>query len=386
MKLACVFLVFLVVVGCGDSSPASGADAGVDAAQVVALDLNDVSVLVPLPTTEAPNGHLTASTVGDRGVLLPMDVYDAIPTFPVTTAESLRYNVLKVVAIRFDGCHRGTIASECEAQIRLVMQPVNTNGRARDASLHLFYSLSAGEFGEVVTRLREIKQMATVDLSGPLDVHPELLASGVDGDYGYALSDLVLTYAGEENLTRVTFFLRAPPVQETWFFGGFEREAGELEPMTIVGVGQGNQRVIRVTLEEGYEFAVDPAAIAPEDGRRFLSSEALDGASDEIRAATFASYLRVENPNHYGVDELPCAGCHLSTFVMNEAALRHGVDAADFPDDRFVSARNLELRGASSETASSLRAFGWFDTSPMISQRVVNESAAVLDDIEARFR
>ncbi len=34
---------------------------------------------------------------------------------------------------------------------------------------------------------------------------------------------------------------------------------------------------------------------------------------------------------------------------------------------------------------SSLRAFGYFDDKPMIANRIVNESAAVVDDLEKRF-
>ena len=52
----------------------------------------------------------------------------------------------------------------------------------------------------------------------------------------------MLRYAGEQNLVRVTFFLRAPPTTEVWFFGGLERDGeGILRVMNIVGVGRGGK-------------------------------------------------------------------------------------------------------------------------------------------------
>jgi hypothetical protein len=53
--------------------------------------------------------------------------------------------------------------------------------------------------------------------------------------------------------------------------------------------------------------------------------------------------------------------------------------------DAYKSKRDLGLRGQATLTPSSLRAFGWFKDQPMISVRVVNESAAVLDDLDKRF-
>jgi glutathione S-transferase len=53
--------------------------------------------------------------------------------------------------------------------------------------------------------------------------------------------------------------------------------------------------------------------------------------------------------------------------------------------DAFTSTHDLTLKGEAATTPSSLRAFGYFGKIPMISQRVVNESAAVVDDLEKRF-
>ena len=73
-----------------------------------------------------------------------------------------------------------------------------------------------------------------------------------------AQRELLLRHIGEQRLTRMTFFLRAPPVQEVWFFGGVERTDGAFVVMDIVGVGyraalQGTKLVVSA----GYSHQVE---------------------------------------------------------------------------------------------------------------------------------
>jgi hypothetical protein len=348
------------------------------------LGLNDVSVLLPLPVDGAAAGYLTPESAGMKGALLPRAIYDQVPSFPVVPADGLAYERMRVVALRFDGC--GGLPTDCHGEVRLVMQPIQDDGSARDSALHLFYRLTPQALAEVVDGLRALRAAAPeAPVDGPLDVHPSLVTQGVGGPYAQGLKALVLAHAGQENLTRVTFFLRAPPVTEVWFFGGLEPKDGVWSPMTIVGLGEGNQRVILSRVPNGHEFDVTPAATSPEDGRLFLSSEGTIEATDEQRARTMASYLRVENPKTWVPDQLPCAGCHLATYVTAHTRRTFGIDTSRAPE-RFVSAtRSLLLKGRAETTPASLRAFGWFGREPMIAQRTVNETAAVLDDLESRF-
>jgi hypothetical protein len=344
-----------------------------------------VSVLYPLPSSSLDEGYLRPKTTGARGELLPQEVFDAIPTFPVTPADGLVYSRMRVVALRFDGC--GGLPEVCAPEIRAVMQPINNDGSARDSALHLFYHLTKEEMGQVVEGLRALRALAPeAPVEGPLDVHPALAAQGASGPYGTALRELVLGYIGEQTLARVTFFLRAPPVNEVWFFGGFERKDGTMTAMNIVDVGPNAQRVMLSKAGSSYTYDLTPQGVKPEDGRAFYSSGAATFATEEERQATMASYLRVENPRRYVPDQLPCAGCHISTFVTAEANRKYSFDQTLFSEDRFTSpGRDLTMRGGAADNPSSLRAFGYFDRDPMIAQRTINESAAVLEDLAARF-
>ncbi|MBK9261043.1 MAG: hypothetical protein IPM54_14700 [Polyangiaceae bacterium] len=386
-------LLYLIVAGaglwgCGDAKGVNGSTTGGNVEpkpEPVPLGLNDVSVLFPLPSSFSDPSLLRPEDVGARGVLLPQEVFDTIPTFPVMPAEGLDYDRMRVVSLRFDGC--GGLPEVCKPEIRLVMQPLKGAGGMRDSALHLFYRLDDAAMRQVVDGLRALRSLAPEALvDGPLDVHPALVAQGALGAYGTELRKLVLEHIGDQNLVRVTFFLRAPPTNEVWFFGGFEREEGKMTAMNVVGVGTDPQRVILAKTDTTYEYDLTPLGIKPEDGHIFYSTAAADAATEDGRRATMASYLRVENPTIYVPDHLPCAGCHLSTFVTAEATRRFGIDPATFESDRYASSsRDLTLRGGAGENSSSLRAFGYFGTDPMIVQRTINESAAVIDDLETRY-
>lgn len=367
-------------------TPPPGLDGGAPDAPVVlpTLGLNDVSVLFPRPSSLEDLGYLRPEDEGARGVLLPREAFDAVPGFPVVPRDGISYARMRVLSLRFDAC--GGNGEACIPQIRLVMQPIGTDGGVRDSALHLFYRLSEEELPALIAELRRLRLLAPEVRDSPLDIHAALVAQGVEGAYGTALRELVLRYAGEQNFIRMTFFLRAPPTQEVWFFGGMERdEAGIMTVMNIVGVGRGNQRVIRPLVEGGYQFDVSPSATTPEDGTVLLTSASATAADDATRRAAMASYVRLENPNVYVPDALPCAGCHLAGFITAESERRFGLTSAQFPEDAFTSRFDLSVRGAALTTPSSLRAFGWFGEEPMIAPRTIHESAHVVEDIEQRF-
>lgn len=392
-------LLLTLLVGCAgstdgksggeDAHPAdSGAEGGGEGADGAAVDieplgLNDVSVLFPKPPTYAAPGYLLPSSVGAHGELLPRSIFEAVPVFGAVPADALTWPLLTVISARVDAC--AGPAGACDPELRLVLQPVEEAGRVRDSALHVFYSLDAAEMDALVAGLRGLRALAPeARVDGPLEVHPALVAQGVEGAYGEALRALLLEHIGADRIRRVTFFLRAPPATPVWFMGGFEVEGGALTALDILNVGPDTQQVILDQSSGGYLYDVNPPAGRPEDGALLLSSEAVAAASEGALAEVMASYLRVDDPLTYRPDDLPCAGCHLSTFVQHAAAEARGLSLGPTATDGFTTARDLSLTGGAAAEPVSLRAFGYFDETPMISQRTVNETAAVVDDIEAR--
>ncbi len=378
----------LLLVSCSSTTPAApptndAAAPPVDAAPArVPLGLNDVSVLLPIPASPAAPGALGPSDEGAKGPLLTRATYDEIPKFGVTPAQGLDFARMRVVAIRFDGCFPGP--NGCDPQVRLVFQPITDKGTTLDSALHLFYRLKPEDLAPIVAELRRLRTLAPELKDAPLDVHAGLAAQGLDGPYGRALRALVLRYAGDQTFIRMTFFLRAPPREEEWFFGGFDRIDGKLAKLDIVGVGKANQRVNRPLVADGYLFTLTPSPRVPEDIDALLSSDKAKAATPEARLAALGALARIENPANYGPDQLSCAGCHLATHLGEATRKAHGLDVTKQPD-AFKSARDLSRVTESGTEPSSLRAFGYFDGRPMISNRVIYESAAVADDLDKRF-
>ncbi len=386
-SLLSLLVVLALPAACGTSTTSADApqaDAGTPDAEpaLPALGFNDVSVLVPIGKSPKSPGHLGQKDAGARGELLPQAVYDKIAKFGVEPDEGLDYARMRAVAIRFDGCFPAP--GGCEPQIRVVMQPITDTGTTLDSAIHLFYRLTEEELGAVVTSLRKLRALAPEQQDSPLDVSPALVAQGMEGEYATGLNELVTTYAGEQNLVRMTFFLRAPPVEDEWFFGGFARDGATMTPLDIVGVGKTNQRVNRPDTPGGYEYLHVPSPTKPEDITVLLTSAAAKAAAPADVEKALGAFARIENPQKYGPDQLPCAGCHMTTFATEYAKTNLGLDVAQQPD-AFKSTRDLTLRGEAATTPASLRAFGFLGAKPMIAKRVVHETAAILDDLEKRF-
>ncbi|MBL0195267.1 MAG: hypothetical protein IPQ09_13730 [Myxococcales bacterium] len=376
-----------VGAACSSTSapPAPPSPAETDAAVAPlapALGMNDVSVLLPLPSSPGAPGVLGPEDAGERGPLLPKATYDAIPKFGVTPAQGLDYARMRVVAVRFDPCFPGPAG--CDPQVRLVMMPITDAGSTLDSAIHLFYRLEEAELAPLVAELRRLRGLAPEVKDAPLDVHAGLAAQGLEGPYGKGLRALVLRYAGDDRFIRMTFFLRAPPRQEEWFFGGFDRVDGKLVQLNIVGVGKANQRVNRPIVPEGYSYELVPSPKVPEDIDALLTTEKAKAASPAAREAAVGALARIENPAKYGPDQLSCAGCHLATYVGAATRAAHGLDVSKHAD-AYKSSRDLTRVTESSTEASSLRAFGYFASRPMIANRVIYESAAVVDELEKRY-
>src|SRR4051812_12231257 len=81
-------------------------------------DLNDISILVPLPAVgeESMMLHPTSNE------LLPKAVFDKLQVLVINANPQDIYDRLMAVAIRIDPCfHEGS--SPCQHQVRMVWQP-----------------------------------------------------------------------------------------------------------------------------------------------------------------------------------------------------------------------------------------------------------------------
>jgi hypothetical protein len=232
------------------------------------LQMNDLSVLLPLPSSQQDLAQmLSASTPALGGALLPEAVY--------TPNGDLPYSQLQAVAFRLDPCfgHTGPITdpSLCENQLRVIFQPVDVidaNGGGivtQDAAVHAFYSITRAQLLEAVDELvaARVADVGSGDL-GPLAPNVVIASEGFGGKLAQAYNSIITKYAGTTNFVRFTNFILEELVAETpgqdppdggqfWTMNGFDIADGSATAMDIASLPAG-------TTDVGLSVATQPLA------------------------------------------------------------------------------------------------------------------------------
>ena len=370
----------------GDPEPGgAGGDAGSGGA-TAGFGLNDVSILFPLPETSG-DGLYRATDTGGYGELLPLDVFQAVGPIarkgcPDSTASGCEktesvattHPRLRVVGVRIDPCFPALGGTNCRSQVRFVMQPFDGAGFDDDA-LHVFYDLPKEDFDSLVSELATISRSVPKD--APLGVHPSLSQQGTNGAFAKALKAALFARVGGNRISRVTA-MEMTINAGGWSFRGFEFEHGSnATPIGVVGSAEHKQDI------SGFGDILPPTPIFPEDSPFSLlwgDAEQRELASDAQRKAAYDHALTIENPTKKTVDEESCVACHTAMSMRITAEQAFGLNSNGNPN-AFTSSFNLALtsRPEVRERANMLHAFSYRGADFGISQRTVNESAAVAE-------
>jgi hypothetical protein len=415
-----LFAVLLTLIGCGSSPGSVRIDAGRDAQEEPATDgppgraeidvgamvdgpdrdgapdaytpresrrlgMNDVSMLVPLPA-HSGTPTLAAMTGLEAGVeLVPRDLFHRLVDAPGDVMEP--FERFHVVAVRFDLCDRvaaGPCPADTDGRLRLVLQPLHDTPVvvARDVALHAFYPIPAQDLGAVVDELRALAAIQDAPLTAPLGIHPTL-SSPERAPYVARLRTLIARYAAGPKLARLTLFAQHAIFSAlNWAFRGVERQGGELKDMVIPDVRATEQRTILVGAAS---YDTQPAADVPAGLALALDGAGFSVATQSARLQSLGALAEVLNPIKRSAETVQCAACHVATVLTQRRSSVAAVDPATIPG-RYASPYNLSnTTGIAPTNERSLRAFGWLLAQPAISQRVINETAQVLSEIEARF-
>jgi hypothetical protein len=377
----------------GDAATSDAASA--DSARLPAgarpLTANDVSVLFPRFGNEAPKQLWRPTLTGKGGAFLAASDVERLAKVTGTgnllgpvprLAPAQEFELLRVVAVRFDPCFAGT---PCQAQIRLVLQGFLEQGAALDGAVHLLHNLTQSEFREVLAELRAMTALAPENRSDlPLSPSPALLAQGMEGAYGKALRALVTRYAGAANLARVTFMTRSPSAQGTWEFGGFDYGGGEPRPLVISGLPANTTRqsVSAPVIAWGYFLSPKPVHLAA--AVPVISSTEADKASPAAIDEGYSTLLSVSNPLREHAESADCGTCHVANHLRAQVERNFKVTP---PTTGYMNERQApRALGMAEMDRNNLRAFGYFDgfqgPSVAISQRVANETHHVLQLLE----
>ncbi len=398
------------------SAPADDhAEAGdeADLTQKASLaQMNDVSVLYPLPTTAAEfdGGYVAAGDHGKGGQVLPLDLYTSLTHQPKSSKGNMggyaimAWDDLRVVGFRIDPCFANigpvTDASSCVNQLRLIFQPISTfawgsnfSAQAFDGAVHAFYQLTRAQLVELVRGMIVLRQKESRTASlGPLAVHPTLKEQGVLGDAGQAMKQLLLKYAGAGSLTRLTTFIHFAPKDTThpdadssWTFAGFDIANKKGTPMILPTLpGSATSEMFDQPGQGSLVGSFSPATTSNDDLHLLANLTDAQSSTKEAQQAAFDAALRIQNPDVHSANTIDCASCHAADVatVLTGGALglsMAGNANAFVPDKKYVSATALErTTPVSVATIGNLHAFSYVGTAPMISLRVINETASVI--------
>ncbi len=347
------------------------------------LGMNDVSILFPLPPSGRLDSLMSAATGAAYGELLPVADFALAPRLTPAHDSAEDYAHLRVVAARIDPCFPLLDAApspDCRFQVRLVMQPIYDDAGAvsvQDAAVHLFYDLPVDDFVTLVGALLDAQTAAApLPAGAPLQVHPTLVAEGLDGPYATSVQSALLAAIGARRLTRMTFAaLGAKDDAQT--YGGFDFDDASATPIGILDPGVTRETFDNAAADPGtFDATVLPAPRQPpEDLGPLYDSASAMALDDAAKWALYESALRVESPDHYSSESVDCVSCH----AAQPARLwleRGGDFASRASPDRYRSDFDLSVTAAIDD-ARTLRAFGWQGDQPSINARVVHESAAV---------
>lgn len=387
IRSCCLLGIALGAVACGESTAAS-VDAGVDAFVLDAstmdasmndasadahvseehfFDLNDVSILFPLPERVEDRQYFIylLPLEGETAHVFPPGLEEEIPglfsTAPGTTQSV--YQSMMVTAFRFVPCRAD--AEDCVPQIRLGAQMI-TRGASDiffdEVALHLFYDLSAAEARALAEELAALKESAPVSTEGqPLFVHPSLAGEGFRSTWAAQLRNTILEYATPARLSKITGM---GFVFDTWPFFSLRIADGhvaERNEMPFVNEANAELQSWDIFADDNVFGHIAPDSTV-EDGPRFFVqhparyiSEGVPVDAPALQAAV-DSVERVLNPRMQSAETMDCVSCHVA---------------------RIGKARAL-ASGVSFASSNSYRAPAWANRTNMTVDEVQNHHASIV--------
>jgi hypothetical protein len=418
---AVVALTFRILACANPSSDGDSSASDITAAAAPAhLDVDDVAILLPLPKSSADDALPRLSDKGTHGVLFSDASFKAMIGFGHVTDDatfaSKHFNDptrWRIVSLRADPCARLTpgideTSPDCHPQLRLVAQALESGSgiEMADQALHLIYDVAPADVPRLAKDLAALKAASTVTTNGKaLAPHPGLAAEPSKGPLSKKLHDLILTYAGQDKLSRAAamFTLNAG----TWMFVGAENHGGQLvhvqapcgaavNPDSPDGDAdrKNNVALVGTTGVIGnFITHVSPSSTCADNINLIVDSSGKDKppvfqgtfwkATDVLRDAAIQSALRIDNPKLNTLATVECVSCHHATRGLARAKGVAFLDAKDGNPNRFVPPAGVTSSYAADATDAqgpyAVHAFGYLGLAVSYTQRLVNEASVSAD-------
>jgi hypothetical protein len=390
MKRSFPYLLCALAAGCnglsshpgmpGDAAPPI-ADAPGDAGpppETQLLGLNDISIFGPPPFGSALLGNI-------NGIDLPQDLVPrALFARLVTSHGDIQndFEEFGIVAVRFDVCDRsapGRCPDGADGSMRLVFQPLATIpiDTFADVGLHAFYVIPAAQLPAVVNELRAIARIARVPRTNQLAARSFTTETS-------RIRSLIAKYATPDRLIRLSVMGQdARSTDLKIVFRGLELHDGQMVDIQIPSVDVTQQTVTLADTDPSYVAA--PVADSPAGLALVLSSGAFNAATPDAQRSALDALAATENPLLHTASTVQCVACHTSTYLGAHRGQVAGIDLRSLPS-RYDTTQDVRTSfGMAATDSRSLHNFGWVGETRELSQRVANETAQALLEMEQRF-
>jgi hypothetical protein len=375
------------------------------------LDVNDVSVLFPMPETLDQRGQLMGadSRLGD-GTELWSDVtfrsllevaagqqlaLSSGPTAISFPAEVRDRSAWRVVGFRFDPeatLGEGPTASN-QVQIRLILQPLTQPSAFQrtidaDFATHLIYVFPPDSAARLAGELLAIKKVMTT--GKPLGIHPAMVGEGLGGETATAMKEFLARNLSGKRLRLIAMMGLAPEPEPWVFVAGSVKDDGTVAvaPQRFGSAIHGAQALnFRTGGSVEPQFDRTSTARLMATALRDLDAEgasaiAIVGNPDKSRLLP----LSQESERHRD-----CVSCHTETsalvrltekgarssalalFLENESRFVTPAGVTGFLDPAVIRDFTVIAHGL----PWSVRNFGYFEGKPAITMRAANETALV---------
>lgn len=400
-----------------DPSGPTGGDAGADGdadggptSNARAVQMQDVTILLPLPKSlaERDSSMLKPSDPGLGGPLFDMDLNTAVGgtdgnggPWRCFGCDPIHYEDLRLIGLRIDPCFAHMDAFDtgeaCENQLRLVFQPVVLKAgsvdsvEAADSGIHLFFSITRAELLDIVSGIIDLRiASGRTDHIGSLAIHPIAESEGLSGAFVRGLYALVTAHAGPGNLIR---FARFRTVQsKNWDFSTFDIPGSvptiKMIPTlhlseSVLGIGDGFSAT---TLGPHLLGGFNPGSLSDDSLEVLAGYGRAQAATPEARQASYDAALRIEDPRKHTPNTINCTSCHASALLRVGVGREWGLFETGNPNafqisSPFIPAADMVATTFPDPvtTRPSVHLFSYLFTVPSIAPRVINETALIVD-------
>lgn len=360
-----------------------------------ALEMNDISVLLPLPkSTQEKDELIRPSTQGLGGEILGENAYSKVPSLVFGENRKTRAQNVFALGMRIDPCFQeGSGQQICQKQIRIVWQPITDNFSTIDAAYHSFYSLDEAQFRGLMGEMRELSKERGNRDGEALFIHPTISKEGLTGNYWKKMKQIILRYAGARNLSRLTVMTVSREKVENgkaWTFEGVNLANSKSSRVQATKMKMhGSQDYFQGFMLRGndlnkFSYRFIPRFNGASVVKRFLVNSDHFKKSPDGDLGLALELVKLSNPRLNNPGTTDCMSCHTAKSIQDDMT-EHNSDFlsdASVTERIFKSRHNLSNLTPVKVSANNLRAFGYFQTQPILSQRVINETAGILDSLQ----